>query len=171
MTPCEKLCCDNLRYDNMLERDVCDQRFPEPEGCPLIEEQRRKVAEEKKKQEQQKIKNHETGTELEAVALVEPVYYIIYGDIKINAEYFKRFLNNMLPYDNTVFDINDPEEAAILDLIKKEKEKAEVNGPIGYVDKQNGIVRIGKFSHYDEIIKTLISKIDMAIEKVKEANS
>lgn len=39
MTFCEEIGCLNLRYDNMLERDVCDQRYPEPESCPLIKEQ------------------------------------------------------------------------------------------------------------------------------------
>lgn len=38
MTVCEEIGCPNLRYEHTLERDVCDQKFPEPKGCPLMEE-------------------------------------------------------------------------------------------------------------------------------------
>lgn len=40
MTFCEEVGCMNIRYDHTLERDVCDQRYPEPDGCPLIEERK-----------------------------------------------------------------------------------------------------------------------------------
>lgn len=35
MTVCEDICCMNLRYDNMLGRDVCDEVHPRPDACPL----------------------------------------------------------------------------------------------------------------------------------------
>lgn len=44
MTKCDELGCPNIRWEHTLQRDVCDQRYPEPEGCPLIEEQKREWA-------------------------------------------------------------------------------------------------------------------------------
>ena len=37
-TKCEELGCLNIRYDNILGRDVCDVKYDRPEGCPLDEE-------------------------------------------------------------------------------------------------------------------------------------
>lgn len=49
MTVCEEIVCSNLRYDNMLERDVCDERYPRPKECPLIEEERERYDKRKSK--------------------------------------------------------------------------------------------------------------------------
>lgn len=39
MTKCEELGCANIRYDNILGRDVCDEKWPRPEDCPLNQEE------------------------------------------------------------------------------------------------------------------------------------
>lgn len=38
MTKCNEIGCPNVRYDSLLERDVCDDKWPRPKGCPLDNE-------------------------------------------------------------------------------------------------------------------------------------
>lgn len=39
MTFCEDIGCLNLKWNSQLERHVCDESYPRPDGCPLIEEE------------------------------------------------------------------------------------------------------------------------------------
>lgn len=49
MIICKEIGCMNSRYDNMLERDVCDERYPRPDECPLTREERKKYDKRKSK--------------------------------------------------------------------------------------------------------------------------
>lgn len=46
MTFCEDAGCLNIRWDNQLQRHVCDGSLPRPDGCPLDEEEAKRIGQE-----------------------------------------------------------------------------------------------------------------------------
>ena len=51
MTKCDEIGCPNVKHDPLLERDVCDENWPRPEGCPLNEEESERLEKAETKQE------------------------------------------------------------------------------------------------------------------------